>query len=142
MRFWNERTRHEAQGRQHPGPAKRNPAASKRTVGITSNSPQTNHRKTITSFFPVAGLLVRIGPPCATLFGGALCECPMGTFPDNAQACQRSSTAIEATPARQVLRTRVVEGVMPNQDERHAMTKAWTYAVLDALESADEKVRL
>jgi hypothetical protein len=33
-------------------------------------------------------------------------------------------------------------GVMPDQDEFDAMTKAWTYAVLDALEAADEKTRL
>jgi hypothetical protein len=31
---------------------------------------------------------------------------------------------------------------MPDQDELDAMTKAWTYAVLDALEAADEKTRL
>ena len=31
---------------------------------------------------------------------------------------------------------------MPNQDELDAMTKAWTYAVLDALEAADENTRL
>jgi hypothetical protein len=31
---------------------------------------------------------------------------------------------------------------MPNQDELDAMTKAWTYAVLDALEAADESTRL
>jgi len=31
---------------------------------------------------------------------------------------------------------------MPNQDELDAMTKAWTYAVLDALEAADDKTRL
>jgi len=32
---------------------------------------------------------------------------------------------------------------MPDQDEQlDAMTKAWTYAVLDALEAADEKTRL
>jgi hypothetical protein len=33
-------------------------------------------------------------------------------------------------------------GVMPDQDDVDAMTKAWTYAVLDALEAADEKTRL
>ena len=31
---------------------------------------------------------------------------------------------------------------MPDQDELDAMTKAWTYAVLDALEAADDKTRL
>ena len=31
---------------------------------------------------------------------------------------------------------------MPDQDESDAMTKAWTYAVLDALEAADEATRL
>lgn len=31
---------------------------------------------------------------------------------------------------------------MPIQDEDDAMTKAWTYAVLDALEAADEGTRL
>ena len=31
---------------------------------------------------------------------------------------------------------------MPDQDESDAMTKAWTYAVLDALEAADETTRL
>jgi hypothetical protein len=31
---------------------------------------------------------------------------------------------------------------MRDQDELDAMTKAWTYAVLDALEAADEKTRL
>jgi hypothetical protein len=31
---------------------------------------------------------------------------------------------------------------MPDQDELDAMTKAWTYAVLDALEAADETTRL
>jgi hypothetical protein len=32
--------------------------------------------------------------------------------------------------------------VVPDQDESDATTKAWTYAVLDALESADEATRL
>jgi hypothetical protein len=31
---------------------------------------------------------------------------------------------------------------MPDQDEFDATTKTWTYAVLDALEAADEKTRL
>jgi hypothetical protein len=31
---------------------------------------------------------------------------------------------------------------MPDQDDLDAMTKAWTYAVLDAAEAADEKTRL
>lgn len=31
---------------------------------------------------------------------------------------------------------------MPDQDESDAMTKAWTYAVLDALEAADATTRL
>ncbi len=31
---------------------------------------------------------------------------------------------------------------MPNQDEADAVAKAWTYAVLDALEAADETTRL
>jgi hypothetical protein len=31
---------------------------------------------------------------------------------------------------------------MPDQDEIDATTKAWTYAVLDALEAADDKIRL
>jgi hypothetical protein len=31
---------------------------------------------------------------------------------------------------------------MPTQDELDAMTKAWTYAVLDALEAADDTIRL
>ncbi len=31
---------------------------------------------------------------------------------------------------------------MPIQDEDEATTKAWTYAVLDALEAADEDTRL
>jgi hypothetical protein len=31
---------------------------------------------------------------------------------------------------------------MTDQNDREAMTKAWTYAVLDALEAADEKTRL
>jgi hypothetical protein len=31
---------------------------------------------------------------------------------------------------------------MPDQDELDAMTKAWTYAVLDALEAADATTRL
>ena len=33
-------------------------------------------------------------------------------------------------------------GVMSAQREDDAMTKAWTYAVLDALEAADENTRL
>jgi hypothetical protein len=35
-----------------------------------------------------------------------------------------------------------MEGVMRNQDDGDAVTKAWTYAVLDALEAADEQTRL
>jgi hypothetical protein len=31
---------------------------------------------------------------------------------------------------------------MANQDDRDAVTKAWTYAVLDAIEAADETTRL
>ncbi len=31
---------------------------------------------------------------------------------------------------------------MSDQHDRDATTKAWTYAVLDALEAADEKTRL
>jgi hypothetical protein len=31
---------------------------------------------------------------------------------------------------------------MSNQDDLDAMSKAWTYAVLDAAEAADEKTRL
>ena len=31
---------------------------------------------------------------------------------------------------------------MPDQDDLDAMSKAWTYAVLDAAEAADEKTRL
>jgi hypothetical protein len=31
---------------------------------------------------------------------------------------------------------------MPDQDDLDAVTKAWTYAVLDAAEAADEKTRL
>ena len=31
---------------------------------------------------------------------------------------------------------------MANQDDLDAMTKAWTYAVLDAAEAADEETRL
>jgi hypothetical protein len=135
--------RPQARRLQTPWPSQARSRTSMRAMGTTSNSPQTNHRKNITSFFPVAGLLVRFDPPCTTLFGDALCECQTASFPDNAQACPRSSTEIEAAPARHVSRTRMVEvGVMPNQDELDAMTKAWTYAVLDALESADEKTRL
>ena len=33
-------------------------------------------------------------------------------------------------------------GAMPDQNETDAVTKAWTYAVLDALEAADETTRL
>ena len=43
-------------------------------------------------------------------------------------------------PARQKSRTRGGGGAMPDQGD--AMTKAWTYAVLDALEAADETTRL
>lgn len=42
--------------------------------------------------------------------------------------------------ARQKSRTRGGGGAMPDQGD--AMTKAWTYAVLDALEAADETTRL
>jgi hypothetical protein len=31
---------------------------------------------------------------------------------------------------------------MPNQRDRDAMTKAWTFAVLDAAEAADDETRL
>ena len=41
------------------------------------------------------------------------------------------------------LRTRKVGGgVMSNPKKKDAMKKAWTYAVLDAIEAADENTRL
>jgi hypothetical protein len=41
------------------------------------------------------------------------------------------------------LRTRKVGGgVMSNPEKNDAMKKAWTYAVLDAVEAADENTRL
>jgi hypothetical protein len=33
-------------------------------------------------------------------------------------------------------------GTMSSQDENDAVTEAWTYAVLDALEAADDNTRL
>jgi len=49
---------------------------------------------------------------------------------------------IGGEPTRQMSRSRGGGGAMPDQDESDAMTKAWTYAVLDALEAADETTRL
>lgn len=49
---------------------------------------------------------------------------------------------VNDAPARQTLRMRGGGRAMPDQGESDAMTKAWTYAVLDALEAADETTRL
>jgi hypothetical protein len=49
---------------------------------------------------------------------------------------------IDDEPAHQMLRMRGGGGAMPDGSESDAMTKAWTYAVLDALEAADEMTRL
>jgi hypothetical protein len=110
----------------------------------TGNSPQTNHINTISALFPGGG---GISSVC-----GSSADAPRSRAPSNLPhaldrgtpkpAADFTSGEIVAAPARQVLRTRKGRWGMPDQDELDAMTKAWTYAVLDALEAADDKTRL
>ncbi len=62
-----------------------------------------------------------------------------GALGDQRRALDRGAPK-RVTPARLVRAWG--SRVMPDQDESDAMTKAWTYAVLDALEAADEATRL
>jgi hypothetical protein len=63
---------------------------------------------------------------------------------DDAQACARSCVPRDQSRAgaKRIAYAHGGGGVMPTQDELDDMTKAWTYAVLDALEGADESIRL
>jgi hypothetical protein len=119
-------------------------SASDHPAPATDNSPQTNHIKNITPLFPHTRKI--------TSDYGSFTDAPRPRASEELpRALDRETSKrvtnfapgeIAAAPARQVLRTRGGGGVMPDQDELDAMTKAWTYAVLDALEAADEKTRL
>jgi hypothetical protein len=114
------------------------------SLGTTGNSPQTNHRKNITSLFLGSGEFSSVhGSSAAAPRWGAPRDVPWTLVRGTPKrAADFTPGEIAATPARQELCTRGGGGVMPDQDELDAMTKAWTYAVLDALEAADEKTRL
>jgi hypothetical protein len=113
-------------------------------LGATDNSPQTNHIKTISCLFPCSDEILSVRGPAADAHLARALHDPLRAPDGETPTCAADFTPAEiaAAPARQVLRTRVVEGWMPDQDELDAMTKAWTFAVLDALEAADEKTKL
>jgi hypothetical protein len=103
---------------------------------------QINHIKTITSLFSHEWLASFVCSSSADVPDGACGG-------DQRRAADRGAfkrltnftrAEIGEAPARQKSRTRGGGGAMPDQGD--AMTKAWTYAVLDALEAADETTRL
>jgi hypothetical protein len=110
----------------------------------TDNSPQTNHIKNITSFFPCNGTISSVCGSCTLVpQPGAVRNLP------GLLSGERPSASPVSRPVRSMQRRRDKYCVrawwrwgMPDQDELDAMTKAWTYAVLDALEAADDKTRL
>lgn len=119
------------------------PCKGKQQECMTGNSPQTNHIKNITSFFPDAP---------RQLFGSAR----PARHPHRGDECHARRGSLGVRPrvpaivcrdrgragAKSIAYAHGGGGVMRDQDELDAMTKAWTYAVLDALEAADEKTRL
>jgi hypothetical protein len=110
----------------------------------TDNSPQTNHIKTITSLFPCNSTISSVsGSRTLVPQPGAVRNLP------GLLSGERPSASPVSRPVRSLQRRRDKYCVrawwrwgMPDQDELDAMTKAWTYAVLDALEAADDKTRL
>jgi len=119
------------------------PGKAKQQVCTTGSSPQTNHIKNITSFFPDAPRqLFGSARPARHPMGGDECQAQrasLGVRPrESAIVCRDRGRA----GAKSIVYAHGGGGVMRDQDELDAMTKAWTYAVLDALEAADEKTRL
>jgi hypothetical protein len=82
--------------------------ASKYTTG---NSPQTNHIKNITSLFPCTGTTSSVRGSCNTApRAGAVLDPPGALVRGTPKrVVDFTPGEIEAAPARQVLRTRVVE---------------------------------
>lgn len=116
----------------------------KTILGATENSPQTNHIKTTSCLFPCSDESSSVRRPADVAPLARALRDLLRASDGETPTCGVDFTGgeIAAAPARLVVRTRMVEGGMPDQDELDAMTKAWTYAVLDALEAADEKTRL
>ena len=110
----------------------------------TDNSPQTNHIKNITSLFPCDGTSSSVCGSCTAAPDRAQCGTCQGLL-----SGERPSVSPISRPVGSMQRRRDKYCVrawwrwgMPDQDELDAMTKAWTYAVLDALEAADDNTRL
>ena len=110
----------------------------------TDNSPQTNHIKNITSLFPCDSTNSSVCGSCTAAPDRAQCGTSQGLL-----SGERPSVLPVSRSVRSMQRRRDKYCVrawwrwgMPDQDELDAMTKAWTYAVLDALEAADETTRL
>jgi hypothetical protein len=120
------------------------------------NLPQTKHtnNKASNSFdtpnnpsIGGARFMARMGPsrdPPPVPDEGTLRWEPPADGREDRQGDAKSASAIppRGTEAVWALRVRKGDGVMSIQDESDAVTKAWTYAVLDALEAADEGTRL
>lgn len=85
------------------------PCTGKQQQCTTGNSPQTNHIKNITSFFPDAPRQSFGSARPARYPMGATSAKRSGLPSEYAHASLRSCAEIEAAPARKVLRTRMVE---------------------------------
>ena len=110
---------------------------------ISGGTPQTNHIKTISPYFSRDWSETRPPGRCASTLCTDARRGP-GWRSDDAQACAGSCVPRDHGRAGATCIAYAHGGgaVMPTQDERDAMTKAWTYAVLDALEAADDNIRL
>ena len=77
----------------------------------TDNSPQTNHIKNITSFFPCNGTISSVRGSCTLApQPGAVRKLPRALVRGTPKRVAGfTPSEIDAAPARQVLRTRVVE---------------------------------